>query len=188
MGLLLGQPHVHGAGAVGVSAQVTLALQGAELVVHRRGGLQPHRIADLADAGWVAILVDPLADDPQHLSLPSRQPGIREGADLRGPVGGTAVSGLVGCHVVCSSSGVLPVVAGRGERLTGVDRCPPWSGRMPAPPSRMTVALHAMIAKHMFERHAHFSPILSVPGGRQPARRSFERVFEERAVGRGWRG
>ena len=159
-------PHVDRPGAVRIAPQVALALQRPQLVVHRRGGRQPDRVADLPDARRVAEALHPVADDLQHLALPRRQPAaLRRGVGERADRGravvhraalGAAVgpAALVACHVVAPPRpGPRPPVC----RPASTGPPPPANAHGAHRSTAETVALLTDSSKHMFERHAVFS-------------------------------
>ena len=70
------------AGAVGVAAQESLALQHAQLMGDARGGGEAYCLADLADAGRVAPLLDGAANDGEDVALAGGEPLAEVGFGL----------------------------------------------------------------------------------------------------------
>ncbi len=164
--------HVDRARAVRVAAQVALALQGAQLVVHRGGGGEAHGVADLPDARRVAEALDPVADHLQHLALPRGQPGrlgrrVGERADLCRPVP------IASRTPRCAGRLCRPRLPGSSRAISSSSspcrrRGRPCARATPArsrPVRRRstTVAPIPSRAKHMFERHARISRFCRCP-------------------------
>jgi hypothetical protein len=69
----VGQQHLERTGTVGVAADVTLALEDAKLMCHRRRARQAHRQTDLAHAGRIPARLHRVTDDGENPPLPRRQ-------------------------------------------------------------------------------------------------------------------
>jgi hypothetical protein len=90
---VVGRPNTDRAGSVVITAQISLALQSAQLMGHRRGGRKPDRFADFSHARGITEPLDPFPDHFKHPTLAWRETltgpvfHIGEGVQLRGAAG-----------------------------------------------------------------------------------------------------